>query len=92
MHGNVPQESPDNIMAVDNGFLAIGLALAWIKLFKLIRVTKWGPFVVIVGEMLEDSFQFVVLWGMLLIAYGVAFTVIFQGQTDDYRYVLYSMV
>lgn len=65
--------------------LLLGLVLAWLKLLKFARsFESVGPFVVMLGDMLNDTVKFCFLFLILFVPFTVAFVTVFSTvETED---------
>ena len=62
---------------------ACSLILMWVRLLKFARpFPTQGPFVVILGNILEDTFTWGFVTGMFYIPYAVAFWMLFGGRSQ----------
>jgi len=76
--------SVDSLMRADSGFLAFTMIGLWLKLFKYGQLSTYlGPFVVMMSRMINDTFLFLSLWIIVLIAFGCGFMVVFKATPGD---------
>ena len=62
---------------------ACTIILIWVRLLKFARpFTSQGPFVVILGGILGDTFRWGFVTGMLYIPYAAAFWMLFGGRSE----------
>eukprot|EP00045_Choanoeca_perplexa_P012322 m.133961 g.133961 ORF g.133961 m.133961 type:complete len:1019 (-) comp15964_c0_seq4:26-3082(-) len=78
-------------------FLVFGLIVSWLTLLKYARAFKvWGPFAVMLGQMLSDVSKFVFLYVVVLIPYSAGFMLIFGDSNDpdlrDYQHTDLALV
>uniref|UniRef100_A0A8C5N5B2 Ion transport domain-containing protein n=1 Tax=Leptobrachium leishanense TaxID=445787 RepID=A0A8C5N5B2_9ANUR len=63
---------------------AVTIIFLWLRLMKHARAIRFlGPFIVMLGKVMNDVFKFLFLYGEFYVPYACAFWIIFGGQVDN---------
>jgi len=64
-------------------FMAVALIFIWLRLMKVLRTFEaLGPFIVMIGHIVDDTLKFLFVYFLLFVPYVCAFWIIFGGSSN----------